>query len=172
MNGIIKVETKKGEGSRFTLHIPQVQDSHLSKNDPQNKSKAPSSSLQNKNATILYIEDNHANIILMKKIIAAIENISLINSKTAKTGIELARKENPDLILLDINLPDFDGIEAFKRLRSFNETPNTPVIALSPNAMENEIEEALKLGFKDYITKPIQVDLFIQTINAFLKSSE
>jgi CheY-like chemotaxis protein len=83
-------------------------------------------------------------------------------------GIELAKSELPDLILLDLRLPDMDGITAFKELKSIKETENIPVIALTANAIDGESEKALTLGFKNYITKPLDIENFLNIIDKVL----
>ena len=77
----------------------------------------------------------------------------------------MATSEIPDLILMDLRLPDMDGITAFKKIQSINEIKNIPVIALTANAIEGEAEKALEMGFKDYITKPFEVEKFLNIID-------
>ena len=85
-------------------------------------------------------------------------------------GIELAKKSRPDLILMDIQLPEMDGISAFNQLKRFKETCDIPVIALSVQAMTAEIEKkTIAVGFKEYITKPIEVAVFLSKANSYLE---
>jgi CheY-like chemotaxis protein len=88
------------------------------------------------------------------------------------SGIQLARDNHPDVILMDINLPGMNGIEALKILRSDIATARIPVIALSANAMPLDIERGLKAGFLSYITKPIKVDEFMQALDVALDFSQ
>ena len=88
----------------------------------------------------------------------------------AKMGIDIAQALKPDLILMDINLPDIDGIEALKRLKNFEETHDIPVIAMSANAMKRDIDRAMAEGFKAYITKPFDIGKFRKMIEDELKS--
>jgi len=84
-------------------------------------------------------------------------------------GLELAAENNPDLILLDINLPGMDGFEVLKLLRQRDVTRNTPVIAISANAMPKDIERGMKAGFDDYITKPINIQTLLTAVDDKLK---
>ena len=85
----------------------------------------------------------------------------------ARVGIELAVKKQPDLILMDIQLPDIDGIQAFKALQTYEETKGIPIIALSANAMKHQVEEVMSLGFKFYMTKPINIHQFLSKVDEF-----
>ena len=117
---------------------------------------------------ILYIEDNVMNTQLVQKVLRKNRpEVELLCADHARKGIELAVKKQPDLILMDIQLPEIDGIQAFKKLRSFEETRDIPVIALSANAMKHQVEEVMSLGFKLYMTKPIKVQMFLSTIDQF-----
>jgi CheY-like chemotaxis protein len=118
---------------------------------------------------IIYIEDIPANVKLVKQILNSRQEIKLLSAQTAQDGIELAQVETPDLILMDIHLPGMDGLTAFKKLQTINETKNIPIIALTADAMDGDIKKALNLGFKSYITKPIDVPSFLNTIDKILK---
>ena len=122
----------------------------------------------NKHKKILYIEDVLVNIKLVGHILSLRKNISFLSATQASEGIEIAKSEMPDLILMDLRLPDMDGITAFKKLQSINEVKNIPVIALTANAMEGEAEKALGLGFEDYITKPFDIKIFLKAIDKVL----
>ena len=87
-------------------------------------------------------------------------------------GLELAEEINPDVILLDINLPGIDGFEVLKRLRKNNKTCNTPVIAISANAMPKDIEKGMEAGFDDYITKPINIQALLCAVDDKLKKDK
>ena len=90
----------------------------------------------------------------------------------AERGIELARTRDPDLIVLDVNLPGMDGFQALELLRSYPDTRHIPIIALSANAMPSEVKRGLEAGFPQYLTKPIDVKEFLRTIDLFLSGSE
>jgi signal transduction histidine kinase/ActR/RegA family two-component response regulator len=117
---------------------------------------------------ILYIEDNEINTQLVQKILKKKRpEVELFCADHAKIGIELAVKIQPDLILMDIQLPGMDGIQAFKKLQTYKETRNIPVIALSANAMKHQVKEVMSLGFKFYLTKPIDTHQFLSKIDEF-----
>ena len=122
----------------------------------------------NFNHTVLYIEDNPANLSLMEMIFERLENVRMISAHTAELGLELAEQERPDLILMDINLPGMSGVEALKQIQSSETLRSTPVIAVSANAMKHDIENALQAGFKSYITKPFEVTEIIDAVSAQL----
>jgi len=117
---------------------------------------------------VLYVEDNQANLALVEKILGLIDGVTMISARTAELGIELARKERPDIIILDINLPGISGIEALRSLKAFEETKNTPSIAMTASATRKDLEEGLAAGFDTYMTKPIDVADFIRLIKKLL----
>ena len=119
--------------------------------------------------TLLYIEDNGADLKLVEKIIARQRDIRLLAAVQGKSGIETARILKPDVIMMDINLPDINGFKALEVLRSDPVTAHIPVIALSANTMPLNIETGLEAGFFCYLTKPIRIDDFMNAINRALK---
>ena len=119
--------------------------------------------------TLLYVEDNSANLKLVERIVARRPDIRLLTAVNGDSGIESARVSQPDVILMDINLPDINGFEALKILRSDASTAHIPVIAVSANAMQLDIERGQKAGFFRYITKPIKVNEFMQALNVALE---
>jgi CheY-like chemotaxis protein len=106
---------------------------------------------------------------LVQQIIQRHPDIQLLTAVTGNSGVELARSALPEVILMDINLPDLNGFEALKVLRSDPSTAHIPIIAISANAMPSDIEKGLKAGFFRYITKPIKVDEFIEALDVALK---
>ena len=119
--------------------------------------------------TLLYVEDNPANLKLVEQIIARHPNFRLLTAVTGNSGIEIARGSQPDVILMDINLPDISGFKALKILRSDPTTARIPVIALSANVMPLNIETGLEAGFFRYLTKPIKVDEFMGALDVALE---
>jgi two-component system cell cycle response regulator DivK len=107
--------------------------------------------------SILYIEDNFDNRILIKRVLEA-EGYTVIEADNGRTGLELARANKPDLILMDINLPDVDGYECTTRLRQMDGMSQIPIIALTANVMTGDHEKALAAGCDDYIPKPVDID--------------
>jgi CheY-like chemotaxis protein len=119
--------------------------------------------------TLLYVEDNWADLRMVEQIIARHPNIRLLTAINAKSGIEIARDAQPEVILMDINLPDMSGFKVLKILRSDRATAYIPVIALSANAMPVNIESGLEAGFFRYLTKPIKVDEFMEALDVALE---
>jgi CheY-like chemotaxis protein len=118
--------------------------------------------------SVLYVEDNPANLALMEEVLQDFERVSLLTAPTAEIGISLAQHHRPDLIILDINLPGMNGFEALRKLRDLPETSPTPVIALSASAMERDVRRAVEAGFSRYLTKPVKVDALIEALGTFL----
>ena len=118
--------------------------------------------------TLLYVEDNPANLNLVEQIIARRTDLRLLSAANAQLGIALARVHQPNVILMDINLPGMSGLEAMQLLRSDPLTAHIPILAVSANAAPGDIERGLEAGFFDYVTKPIRVARFMQSVNAAL----
>ena len=115
---------------------------------------------------ILIVEDNDKNLKLVRDVLQ-FKGYRTVEATTAGEGLRLARERQPILILMDIQLPDFDGITALLRLREDPVTREIPVIAVSASAMPDEQHRILASGFNAYITKPIEVKSFVQTIEKF-----
>jgi CheY-like chemotaxis protein len=115
--------------------------------------------------TVLYIEDNPENMRLVTRIMKHRPNIKLLTAISGQEGLDISQLEKPHLILLDINLPLMDGYELLKKLRQNETTRQIPVIAVSANAMNSDIERGLSAGFAEYITKPINVRKLLDAID-------
>jgi PAS domain S-box-containing protein len=117
---------------------------------------------------VLYVEDNPANLELVEQIVARRTDLRLMSAADGALGVEFARTCLPEVIVMDLNLPGISGIEAMKILRADPTTAHIPVIALSANAVPRDIEKALEAGFFSYLTKPINVLQFMETLDAAL----
>jgi len=168
MEGKVRVESKEGEGSHFYVELPiaEDEDADISFSKDETIEIGKENKLERK---VLYVEDNIVNFTLVERILSFIPGIRVISALSAEIGIPLAREHQPSIILLDINLPGMDGYEMLKELQLYEETRSIPVIAISAYAMKEDINRALKSGFRDYITKPINVPLFIEKLNKLLK---
>ncbi len=121
--------------------------------------------------TVLYIEDNPTNLLLVGEILSIRPNITFLSAVDAELGIELAQACCSDLILMDINLPGMDGIAAPKKLQIYKETREIPVIAVSGYTTEAYQKKAMAAGFKDHITKPFNISELLETIDEILKQN-
>jgi PAS domain S-box-containing protein len=169
MKGKIGVESIVGEGSTFWIELDQTSQSEV---DNQHQLQLSTPQQPHHDAllyTLLYIEDNPANLMLVEDIIARRPDIRLLSARNARQGIKLARAALPDIILMDINLPGFSGYDAFDMLFDDPLTSHIPVVALSANAMPRDIEKGLDAGFFRYLTKPIKVKEFMETMDLALK---
>ena len=119
--------------------------------------------------TLLYVEDNLANLKLVEKIIARRPDMRLLTAANGNRGLEIAHASRPEVILMDINLPDMNGFNALEILRKDPATAHIPVIALTANATPLNIESGLEAGFFRYITKPINVDEFMEALDIALE---
>ena len=166
MGGVIGVESSVGQGSVFWIELPLTNESQTSPQAAEltavsQKTRQAGASLQ----TLLYVEDNPANLLLVEDIIERRPDIRLLSARDGRTGIELARVAQPDVILMDINLPGISGIEALALLLADSATTHIPVIALSANAIPRDIEKGMAAGFFRYLTKPIKVAEFMETLD-------
>ncbi|WP_066070647.1 ATP-binding protein [Neobacillus soli] len=167
MGGTVAVESRMGVGSDFCISLPLVKAPGASVL-PQLEKKAPIQ-LEDNEFTILYIEDNLSNLQLIKEILGTIPGIGFLSAVTGAEGIELALVQRPDLILLDLNLPDLNGYEVFERIKANPACERTPIIALSANAIQADINRALAKGFTDYICKPIDIPVFLSVVANHLR---
>jgi CheY-like chemotaxis protein len=119
--------------------------------------------------TLLYVEDNPANLMLVEDLIARRPDIRLLSARDGLSGVAIARESVPDVILMDINLPGISGIEALRILSEDPATAHIPMVALSANAMPRDIEKGLDAGFFRYLTKPIKVNEFMDTLDVAFK---
>ena len=121
--------------------------------------------------TLLHVEDSPEIQELVRYILTSRPSIKVISAETVAEGVQHAKKHQPDLVLMDVHLPDGSGLDALKQMQAFKETANIPVVALSNLATQLQIEEGLKEGFKYYITKPIDVPEFLETVDRILDSA-
>ena len=120
------------------------------------------------NNSVLYIEDNPANLRLVEQILECIPELNVWSAPDPLLGLELAKEHLPDLILLDINLPGMDGYTVLKHLREHAETSEIPVIAISANAMPQDLQKGKEAGFDGYITKPVDVKELLAIVESKL----
>ena len=173
MGGVIAVESMVGEGSVFSIELNLAD-----KIEPVSeavKEEAVSHMPVADGArvrTVLYVEDNPANLMLVEDLLSRRADIRLLTARDGIKGVEIARASCPDVILMDINLPGISGIAALKILADDPHTSHIPVVAVSANAMPRDIEKGLDAGFFRYLTKPIRVNEFMNTLDHALQFAE
>jgi PAS domain S-box-containing protein len=173
MGGALGVESSVGVGSMFWCELSVAEAPQIAvRNGEAHALFLPEASVGAPTRTLLYVEDNPANMELVEEIIAQFPNLKLVTAVNGTLGIELARATRPEVILMDINLPGINGFKALKSLRGDSATAHIPVIALSANAMPRDIEKGLAAGFFRYLTKPIKINEFMDTLNAALELAE
>ena len=168
MGGAIGVKSTVGTGSVFWFELVSTAAPGLPDEVEAPKSVEPGSPGDELLRTVLYVEDNPANLQLVEQLIARRPGMRLLAAADADTGVEIARMRQPDVILMDINLPGISGIEALAILRRDPTTASIPVVALSANAIPRDIEKGLEAGFCRYLTKPIKVHEFMDALDEAL----
>jgi PAS domain S-box-containing protein len=172
MQGVIRVESVVGTGSVFSVELPSIAPLALPAPIDETATAEAGAATTAGLRTLLYVEDNPANLQLVERLIARRKDLRMLSAVDGNRGVELARTCVPDVILMDINLPGISGIEAMRILREDKSTAHIPVVALSANAMPRDIEKGLDAGFFRYLTKPIKVSDFMDALNLALALAE
>jgi signal transduction histidine kinase/AmiR/NasT family two-component response regulator len=173
MGGNIGAESTVGVGSVFWVEFPLTAAPRFAVLESgQAGAMRPNAPDGTPLRTLLYVEDNPANLELVEQLVARRADLRLLSAADGTLGIEYARACLPDVILMDINLPGVSGIEAMKILRADPATAHIPIIALSANAVPRDIERGLEAGFFNYITKPIVVSQFMEALDVALIFAE
>lgn len=173
MSGVLGVESSLGVGSVFWVEMRSTAapETDIGVNEVESQVQPPVPT-DGPRRTLLYVEDNPANMRLVEQLIARRPDLEMMTAVNGTLGIELARTSLPDVILMDINLPGISGTEAMKILQQDSTTAHIPVVAVSANAMPLDIAAGLEAGFFNYLTKPIKFKEFMDTLNEALASAE
>jgi CheY-like chemotaxis protein len=158
MGGQIGLDSELGTGSRFWVRLTSAEAAPA----------LPEDTATGHSGTVLYVEDNPVNVLLMEAMLGQQTRLRLISADLPEAGLQLAHEQRPDLILLDIQLPGMDGYEVLRRLRADAATRGIPVIAVSANAMPGDVARGRAAGFDDYLTKPIDQPLLMATLQRLL----
>jgi CheY-like chemotaxis protein len=167
MHGCIGVNSTVGTGSTFWLELPQTE-SPFQTLATQKISVAPEDPATERGRRVLYIEDNFSNVTLVEQMLAERPAIELITAMQGRVGLELARKHSPDLVLLDLHLPDMPGWQVLGQLKADSATRDIPVIVISADATAPQIKRLLSSGARAYLTKPLDIAEFFRVIEEAL----
>jgi two-component system sensor histidine kinase/response regulator len=170
MDGDIGVDSVVGKGSAFWIELPAV-DSPL-KALPSDRAAAPKEACGGEGGKILYIEDNLSNLTLVEQMLAEQPHLQLLTAMQGGLGLDLARQHVPDLILLDLHLPDLRGHEVLERLRSDAITRDIPVVVISADATQRQIKRLKSAGAQSYLTKPLDISEFFRVIDETIRNRE
>jgi signal transduction histidine kinase/CheY-like chemotaxis protein len=167
MGGAVGFRSEPGRGSDFWVDLPVAAAGDLGPWIAPEVAPAERAADGGRRHTLLYVQDNPANVAFMESLVDTLEGVRLLAAPTAELGLELARAHRPDVIILDINLPGMSGYDALQRLRERPETAAIPVIALSASATERDVRRGQEAGFARYLTKPVKVDELTEVLAAF-----
>jgi len=163
MGGTVQVTSQLGQGTRFSIELPAAEAPPASLARPPTSSAIPAAALRP--GRVLYIEDNPVNMLLVQELVATRPGLEIIPATTGEQGVQRAIELRPELVLVDMQLPDFDGLEVLRRLRASPRTAELRCVALSANALPDDIARALAAGFAEYWTKPIDFDRFLAALD-------
>ena len=164
MGGGIGASSQMGRGSTFWVDLPRAEPPSVKVPETYDDEPVPQLNSAQGKRTILYIEDNLSNLNLVQEILRQQPQVELLSAMQGRLGLDLARKHSPDLILLDVHLPDLDGWDVFSQLQVEEATRKIPVIVLSADATARQIQQFMTAGARDYLTKPLDVARFSRVI--------
>lgn len=170
MGGTVGVESTKGKGSNFWIELLLSDEQEITPSEPV-PSKHPINKTQ-QGKTIVYVEDDLVNAHLMSAIIDEMTNHHLVIVNTGNEGLSVILEQLPDLVLLDLGLPDIDGYEILKQMHAHPKASKIPAIAVTAKAMKTDIERGKKAGFDNYITKPVRAEVLLKSIEQTIKEAQ
>jgi hypothetical protein len=165
MGGSITVRSTPGEGSTFEVVLQRAVLGREPAHPAAGVRPAAACTMRGR---LLYIEDNPVNVMLMEELVASRPGLAIVSEPDGERGVARALSMRPDLILVDMQLPDFDGFEVLRRLKAMPQTHDIPCLAVSANAMPDDIRRALSAGFVEYWTKPVDFAAFLKSLEMIL----
>ncbi|SFG70317.1 protein-histidine pros-kinase [Duganella sp. CF458] len=172
MNATISVTSSVGQGSTFAVEMEATEPQQSARPGSEEGAATPAAVRGHHSKPILlYVEDNPANLRLVQEIVKLHLDLELLSATDGITGVAMAREYLPTVILMDMNLPGISGREAQRRLRQDAATREIPVVALSANAMPLDVQAALEAGFFRYLTKPLNINDFLEVVGEALEQS-
>jgi len=162
MGGRLDVISSPGRGSTFAMELPRA--AALSVLDPVETDRPDLVHSAGAPLVVLYIEDNLSNMRLVERVLARWYDVTLISAMQGSIGLELAARHRPDLVLLDLHLPDMNGADVLTELRRDPDLAHTPVVVLSADATSTQMDRLRLLGVDNYLTKPIELDQLLAVI--------
>lgn len=163
MGGVAGVESAEGKGSNFWIELVLGDEQEPTQSESEQESRTIRKTQQCKN--IVYVEDDPVNAHLMAEIINKMSNHHLVIARTGNEGLKLILEQLPDVVLLDLGLPDMDGYELLEKMRAHPKAKKIPVIAMTAKAMMEDIERGERAGFYDYIVKPARAAEIFKSID-------
>lgn len=172
MHGSISVQSRPGTGSTFWVEVPLAEAPSDRRLGPAHEEPVAANSLVDVSGTVLYIEDNLANLTLIERVLSRFPNLKLLSAMQGSLGLDLACEHRPDLVLLDLQLPDLAGDEVLRRLREDPATSRTPVVVISADALPEQARRLLSEGARAYLTKPLDVRHFLAVVQEALAAGQ
>lgn len=170
VGGSIAFESEHGKGTTFIVDLESADPPGPAHDSaPRSEPTQMESGAGDQPRCILYIEDNLSNLTLVQRILESEPAIELISAMQGSLGLDLAHEHHPDLIVLDLHLPDISGEEVLQLLQADQATAQIPVIMLSADAGNRQIDRLLRAGANDYLTKPLDVAHFLEVVAANLR---
>jgi protein-histidine pros-kinase len=167
MGGTLMVESSVGLGSTFSVKLRRAAAPTLTSVETE---AAPQSAVKPASSTVLYVEDNVSNLMLVEQILKNRAGIGLRHTPSGQEALRIAAEERPDLILLDLNLPDMEGTDVFEQLQNDESTSHIPVVIVSADATQAQIKRMIAAGARAYLTKPFDIPHFVKLVEDLLEA--